>query len=210
MRPTRPLAAAVTLALAACSPDLPTTAAESDGAAPLAAVAAAAPLPVCVEFGPPPPLGAQWGAPFGDPPGTLAFVENGIPVRVEKFFTPATVYNFARIDISPVTIGSGQQGLTDRINFHFDFSGVPFPISSVTWEWYDPGAGGTLENMAVNGGPVFIGDITVPAAVSGQPYSVGWGPAGTGNRGRSSIRGPIGPMLLGGERLWIDRVCANP
>jgi hypothetical protein len=65
------------------------------------------------------------------------------PMKMGPPFT-AAVYNFARIDISPVPIGSGQQGLKDRTTFRFDFSGVPFPISSVTWEWYDPGAGGTL------------------------------------------------------------------
>ncbi|MEW5931381.1 MAG: hypothetical protein AB1941_28270 [Gemmatimonadota bacterium] len=211
MRPTRPLAAAAALALAACSPDLPTTAAPDGGAAPLAAVAAAAPLPVCLEFGPPPPVGAQWGAPFGHPPGTLMFVEAGVPVRIDRFFYPTTtVYNFARIDVSPVPIGAGQQILTDRSTLRFDFTGVPFPVASVTWEWYDPGAGGTLENMAVNGGPIFIGDITAPAAVSGHPYATGWGLAGTGRRGRSQITGPVTHMLLGGERLWVDRVCANP
>jgi hypothetical protein len=208
MRFPRSVTASVaTLALAACAPDLPT------GAAPDAAPgsAAAAPAPVCLEFGPPPPLGAVWGVPTGTPPGSWIFTEVGVPVVIDRFFpAPGTpTYNFARIAVSPVPIGAGQQGFTDRSTLRFDFSNVGFPVSSVTWEWYDPGSS-TVENMAVNFGARFIGDITAPAAVSGHPYGVSWAPAGTGRRGQSKVGGPVRTLEVGGHQLWLDRVCANP
>lgn len=212
MRPTRTLAAGIMLAFAACSPDGPITAVNGAGTAPaLPAVSALAPAPVCVDFGPPPPLGAAWGAPMGTAPGSWIFTENGVPVWIDRLFVApgSPVYNYARIATSPVPIGSGQHIYLDRVDLRFDFSGVGFPVSSVTWEWYDTGAG-TIENMAVNGGPLFIGDIVAPASVSGHPYSVSWSAAGAGRRGRSAIRGPVGPVIIGGQSLWIDRVCANP
>ncbi|HEX7242825.1 MAG TPA: hypothetical protein VF263_21230, partial [Longimicrobiaceae bacterium] len=171
----------------------------------------AAAVPVCIEFGPPPALGTAWGVPTATPPGSWIFTENGIPVWIDKFFyTPtATAYNYARILTSPVPIGTGQQAYLERVDLRFDFSNVGFPTSSVTWEWYEPTTGAPV-NMAVNGGPLYIGNITAPAFVSGKPYAWGAAPAGTGRRGRSQIGGAINTLRLGGERLWIDRVCANP
>ncbi|HEX2191228.1 MAG TPA: hypothetical protein VHG51_20125 [Longimicrobiaceae bacterium] len=211
MRSTRSLAVGVTLALAACAPDLPTGPASSAAPAGLGAVAAAAPPPVCIEFGPPPPLGTTWGVPTATPPGSWILTENGVPMWIDRLFLPGgvTVYNFARIGISPVPIGAGQQMLLDRSSLRFDFSNVGFPVSAVTWEWFDPGTS-TIENMAVNGGARFIGDITAPAFVSGHPYGATWAAAGGGRRGRSKVGGPVRTLLVGGQQLWIDRVCAHP
>lgn len=213
MRSTRTFAAAAaTLALAACAPDLPTEAASGASPAALGAVAAAAPPPVCIEFGPPPPLGTTWGVPTGTPPGSWILTENGVPMWIERLALPGggSVYNFARIGVSPVPIGAGQQMLLDRSALRFDFSNVGFSVSAVTWEWYDPGAGGTVENMAVNFGARFVGDITAPASVSGHPYSTVWGAAGGGRRGQSKVGGPVRTLLVGGQQLWLDRVCAHP
>lgn len=214
MRSLRVLGLALAGALAACSPDAaPVTGAPDAGRAPAGdpGTVTAAAAPVCIEFGPPPPLGAVWGAPVGTPPGAWIFTENGVPVFIDRFFFPGPVaaYDHARIATSPVPIGSGQHAYLQRVNLRFDFSNVGFPISSVTWDWYEPAAGSVV-NMQADGGALYIGNITAPAFVSGRPYGVGWTPAGTGRRGQSKIGAPVRIVQIGGEKLWIDRVCANP
>lgn len=60
--------------------------------------------------------------------------------------------------------------------------------------------------MQADNGALYIGNITAPAFVSGRPFSVGWAAAGTGRR----IGAPVNIVRVGGEKIRIDRVCANP
>lgn len=199
------LLAPLTLVLAAAcsSADAPTA---PSPAAPKAAVLAAA--PVCIQFNVP-PLGTTWNAP-GFPPGSFLFTEVGVPVFSERLLLPGPVpvYSFGRVEIPPIAIGAGPTGRAERFSYVVDFSNVPFPITSVTFEWLDLGG---VENLAVNGSPVFIGELdTPPAFIGAFPVNSAWVAVPGGDKGRTRIGGNARRVLIGGEKLWVDNICANP
>jgi hypothetical protein len=192
------------LALGACSGDQPLTTAE----APRAALA---PAPVCLEFNVP-PLGTTYGGFVGSIPGATQFVENGIRVSVLPFNTGGgSFFAEARIEPSPVPFGAGAnpRGRVRSISWGFDFTGLSFIPKTVTFDWLDQGV--PIENLAVNGSPVFIGQLhTPPAVLGGIAVSSGFGAAPGGLQGTIKLTGPVQKVLVGGQPLWVDHVCAYP
>ena len=195
-------------ALAACGAgDQPVTGAVA--AAPRAA--ALVPAPVCVNFNVP-PLGALFGAPVGTPIGAVVWVENAIPVSVNRFLqiTGAWSYNWMRIENAPAvfTLAAGKTGHTNNINAGFDFTGVGFPVNKVTFQWLNLGG---YENLSVNGGPIFVGQLSAPPAASGAvAIATAWAPVAGGKQGTITLTGPVTRMVVGGQEEWIDTVCAYP
>jgi hypothetical protein len=206
MRPFRSttplLSAALALALAACSDD-------PAGLAPDDLSVRRAVIPACVEFGPPPPIGAQWGGAVGTPINSVVFVENGVRVSVHRFFTAAgTFYNLMRIEAAFGGFGSGQIARSNNINIGFDYSAVGFAVKAVRFEWRDAGG---VENLIVNGAGPFIGELdTPPAALGGVSVSSTSFAVPGGDQGTTTLSGPVGRFQVGGQEFWIDRVCAYP
>ena len=195
-------------ALAACS-DSQITAPER--AEPRTA-AAAAPAPACLEFNVP-PLGTWFGGPpWGTPAYTPLWVENGITAYVGTFNDGVNppIYGAARVELPSAPFGVGPTGLARSIVWGFDFSTLPFVPSAVTFEWLDL-YNSPVENLRVNGA-LFIGQIIAPPAVlGGSPVGVGGiVPVGGGFKGQIKIGAPITRIEVGGQPIWVDRVCAYP
>jgi hypothetical protein len=177
----------------------------------LAALPAAA-QPACVTFEPPLVVGTTYGAPVGQSSGDLAFVSSGIPVRVYNFrlITGPWTFNRAYIDNAPYPFGSGQSIRSNNINLLFDFRSLPFPVKRVKLAFLDLGG---YENLAVNGSPIHVGELTAaPPVLGGVSVSVASAPLPPpfgGKTGSVVLKGPVSWMLIGGQELWIDEVCAE-
>jgi hypothetical protein len=196
------------LFLGACAGESPTTAAAGGEAN----AAALAPAPVCLEFNVP-ALGSQWGGGLGTVPGALIFVENGIRVYTSNWTNGVnTFYGLARIELPPQPFGAGATGLARSIVWGFDFGVLPFVARAVRFEWLDPSFT-TLENLRVNGN-LFIGQIHAPPAVlGGLPVSASSVAVPGGRRGTITVGPgavPVTRIEVGGQPMWVDRVCAYP
>ena len=168
--------------------------------------------PACVTFEPPLLVGTLFGAPVGQSSGDLIFTSSGIGAHVYNFkLLPAgTAFNRAYIDVAPVAFSPGQSIRTNNINLLFDLSGLPFPVKKVTLSYLDLGG---YENLAVNGGAIYAGDLKsappvlsgVGVAVTGTPLP----PPRSGRYGTVTFTGALQSVLIGGQELWIDSVCAQ-
>ncbi len=206
MRHTLSLGLVLVLAAAACSPDA-TPLAPADEAPRLAA--AAAPPPACLDFNVP-PLGTAYGGGFGTPVGVPQWVENGITAAVVPY-QPGALYAEARVVLPPVPFGAGPTGRARSINWQFDFTGLPFVPKTVTFDWLDQGTPSPVENLAVNASPLFIGQIHAPPAVmAGIVVGTSVVAAPGGLKGTMKLTGPVQRVVVGGQPVWIDHVCAYP
>lgn len=170
----------------------------------------------CVRFNVP-PVGALFGAPIPNPPGSVVFVESSIPVSVDRFLqvTGAWTYNWMRIEPAPAafTLASGNTGHTNNINAGFDFTGLPFVTTKVVFHFLHLGG---YENLSVNGSsPPFVGPLTAPpAAIAGIGVTSAWVGVPGGSQGTITLTGsaanPVKKLLVGGQELWLDTVCAYP
>jgi hypothetical protein len=168
--------------------------------------------PVCLGFGPPPAAGTTYGAPVGQSSGDLAFSLNGIDVYVYNFSVLpfGTAFNRAYHTNAPVVFSPGQSIRTNNINLLFDFRNVGFTVRRVTFYYLDLGG---YENLAVNGA-MHVGELTsAPAMLGGTTVAVTSSPTSPiqGKRGTVTITGPlVKTVMVGGQELWIDSVCASP
>lgn len=198
------LAMVLCAAAAACGPD---TGPRATAAGPLLAVVP----PACVEFGPPPPAGTVWGNPVGHVPGQVVHVENSIRVAVQpfNFLGGGGTFNFARLNLPPVVFANGQAANTNNINLQFDFTNLGWAANKVYFSFLDQGG---YENLSVNLGPFYIGELTAaPAIISGRNVNVAWAAVAGGKRGTVRIwGGTIRHVTVGGQEFWIDKVCAEP
>jgi hypothetical protein len=164
----------------------------------------------CVTFGPPPALGTTY-APPAFVNGSLAFTQNGIPVRLYNFrlSTGPFIFNRAYIDNAPFPFGSGQSIRTNNVNLQFDFTGLPFRVRRVKLAFLDLGG---YENLSVNGSNLYVGELTAaPAALNGVGVSVSASPLPPplgGKTGSVVLTGNVQTLRIGGQELWIDEVCA--
>lgn len=166
---------------------------------------------VCVDFNVP-PLGTAWGGAFGTPVGVTQWVENGIRVSVVPYQNGGVFFGEARIVFPPVAFGAGPVGRARSINWQFDFTGLTFVPRTVTFQWLDQGTPSPVENLGVNGSPLFIGQLHAPPAAFGPVLvSSVFGAAPGGLTGTIRLwNAPIQRVVVGGQPVWIDHVCAYP
>jgi len=167
--------------------------------------------PVCIGFGPPPPLNTVYGAPLLVN-GNLAFSTNGIDAYVYNFaLIPAgTAFNRSIIRVAPVSL-PGQSLWMTNINMLFDFRNLPFTVKKVALNYLDLGS---YENLAVNASGIYRGQIAAAPAVIGMANvsvtSAPTPPPVSGRTGTITITGQdIDSFLIGGQEFWIDNVCAT-
>jgi len=164
---------------------------------------------VCVDFEPPLVIGDQYGSPSGNQSGDVIFTTNGVKVSVYdfNFVGGGGTFNVARIEIGPVSIGSGQNIRTNNINLEFDFSGIGFQTSEVQFEFLDLGG---FENISVNGSPIFAGELSsTPSPIGGVSVAVYKAAVQGGNKGIMILRGAVQTLRVGGQEFWLDNVCAR-
>lgn len=196
------------LAAAACS-EAPTATLSPEDADPRLLV-----VPACVEFGPPPPIGATWGSGSGTVPFNTIFVENGVRVYTNRFFFPppgGATYGNMRIEPAFGGFGFGQIARSNNINIGFDYANVGFVVNTVKFHWKDLGG---FENLIVNGSPPFIGELDTPATpIGGVNVSSTSVAIPGGDQGTTTLTAGLNPIKsfeVGGQEFWIDRVCAWP
>lgn len=166
----------------------------------------------CVDFGPPPATGTQYGNPAGHSPGDVVLVDpGGIKMSVQNFrwVSGGGTFNSGRIETPPVSFGSGQTLRSNNLNFAFDFTNTGFTVSKVVFDYLDLGG---FENLSVNGQPVpvFAGELTAaPSPVAGVNVAVTAVPVTGGKKGTVTLTGVIQRMWVGGQELWVDNVCAR-
>lgn len=169
-----------------------------------------APEQSCVTFETP-ALGTQWGSPAGQTPGTLVLTEAGISVRLENFRWVGGGGTFNSVDIRASTPAFGadaQFAWTNNLNLDFDFTGLGYTPSRVTFEFEDLGG---FENLAINGAPtpVYAGELSAAPAAGGvgltttPPVSV---PGGY--KSVATLQGAVQRLVVGGQEFGIDQVCA--
>ncbi|MBZ0269876.1 hypothetical protein K8I85_17125, partial [bacterium] len=174
------------------------------------------------------PLGAAWGAPFGNVPGDFMFTEDSIDLSVHRFWSGGVpcCFNFARIDPEITdtaggwVFGSIQTLQINNVNVRYDFTALPAAgPDTVRFEWLD--LGGTL-NVDVNGAglvempdwpslhlAVLPGGATVtvdPALVVPVDMNADGFPDGRKGVTRIEAPFPIDALFLGGQEYWVDRV----
>ncbi len=158
-----------------------------------------------------PALGTPYGAAWATPVGVPQWIENGITAAVVPY-QPGAFFAEARVVPSPVAgFGAGPVGRARSINWQFDFGALPFVPSAVTFEWLDQGTPSPVENLSVNGSPLFVGQIHAPpAALAGIAVSTSVLAAPGGLKGTMKLTGPVKRVVVGGQPVWIDHVCAYP
>ncbi|MES1211389.1 MAG: hypothetical protein ABUL63_03540, partial [Acidobacteriota bacterium] len=97
----------------------------------------------------------------------------------------------------------------NNINLLFDFSALGFKVSKVALSYLDLGG---YENLAVNDSG-YVGELTAaPPALGGASVTVtniAVPPPMSGKRGTVTLKGTVKSMMIGGQELWIDSVCAQ-
>ncbi|MFM2356975.1 MAG: hypothetical protein RLZZ528_2711 [Pseudomonadota bacterium] len=170
------------------------------------------PSPVCVGFSAPLVPGTSFGAAAGNAPGDLAFTESGVAVKLESFLQSngSTAFNVASIDNIAVLAASPPSMRFNNIAARFDFTGLSFVPSAVKVSYADFGGS---ENIAANGAPATAGDIPGFQGINtgGAAVTVTQVSSNISSRsGVIEVSGGVKDLLIGGQELWIDEVCAVP
>lgn len=158
-----------------------------------------------------PALGTQWGNPAGHAPGTVVLTEAGISVRVENFRWPTGgTFNVADVRATTPDFGVDSQfAWTNNINLDFDFTGLAFTPTRVTFEFQDLGG---FENLAINGAPapVYVGSLpAAPSPLGGVSFATS--PPVTvpgGYKSTATLQGGVQRLVVGGQEFAVDQVCA--
>lgn len=151
--------------------------------------------------------GSHWGTPFGDLPGDVIFVEDGIVVGIDNH-TDGTYVNClnALADAPWGPLGSGVSLHLNNICATYDFSAVG-PLSGVKFDYVD---GDGVENLGIDGA-LYVGEIeAIPAGYfPGFTVNVTVN-AGPGYQyGTVTITGDVHGLMIGGQQFYIDDVCAS-
>lgn len=154
------------------------------------------------------PLYTQWGGPYGNFPGEIVMVEDGVPMSVEEFYLGTyTGFNEAMIDVPITGFGSIQILRLNNISVAFDFGGVPGVPADAYFAYADLGG---EENIQVNGGALFeiyqMMDLDGVMVAPGVTMHVSAGGIPGGHAGVVWLEGPVEKFRVGGQEFWIDDV----
>jgi len=152
-------------------------------------------------------VGTRFGNGYGQGPGDLIFVEDGVPVLVD-LFDPGSGPSFNYCEVMPAMSGMGDGNVMwmSNISNLYDIQAAGVAVGGVTFEYLD--VGGT-ENLEVNGAGLYIGDLHLaPAAIApGVTFSVVTWPVPGGLRGHVTLTGQVDKLLVGGQEFAIDNIC---
>jgi hypothetical protein len=197
MKTTRIFAVALTLAVAGALASPSPSAAVCDNGVTFDGLAAA----------------TEYSAATGFQPGDVLFVEDGITVTARRFAFPGggSGYGAATITNSigaPVNFDRRRICRENNINLSFDLTGLGIVVTRVTFHWLDQGG---FENLRVNGGPLYIGELdAAPAAIApGIAYGDMEVPVPGGEKGESTLIGNVRSFTVGGQEFAIDSICVE-
>ncbi len=110
-----------------------------------------------------------------------------------------STFGFAEVTTAS-GIGTGQDMRTGNINLMFDFSELGITPDFVTFDFADYGG---YENLSLNGGTVYIGELTAAPAPPGFSMNITM----SGSIGNAIIAGPVEKLLVGGQEFFLDNIC---
>lgn len=144
------------------------------------------------------------GTTYGSPTlvnGQFAFAEDGIDVRVATFTSGAfSTLNEATI-LTPGIFPTRSSNM-NNLQFVFDFTGLPFIVTQVSFEYND---GGGTNNIGANNGYIETNDLTsLPAFINGVSVT------STATLVTFSSAAGINNLVIGGQELVIDTIRAIP
>jgi hypothetical protein len=183
---------------------------------------AAASAAVTFDFEPPTfSLGTQYGPPAGDTPGDVVATVGGAEMLVDEF-TQGTFTGFNLAEIAghpgpptsyfPVAANPTQSLTINNIGVGFDFSGLSYDVTEVTFDYVD--LGGT-ENLDVNElGRQELGQLSFATSYPNFTVNVSETAVTGGLTGTVSIvadpGNAIDTLLIGGQEFGLDNLTAVP
>ena len=113
------------------------------------------------------------------------------------------VNGFARIDGQGIAGGGGKDIQLNNVNLNFNFAP---PLGSLELNFAD--LGGSI-NLSINGTFRFLQDLQAASGqtIGGVMVEVELQPDG---KGILRLTGTINSFAIGGQELWIDRLCKHP
>ncbi|MEN8224729.1 MAG: T9SS type A sorting domain-containing protein [Bacteroidota bacterium] len=155
----------------------------------------------CVDFEPL-GLGTMYGSGINSP-GDVIFTQNSIPVMVDNFYYVGGGSTFGNAEVTTASgIGTGQDMREGNINLIFDFMETGYWIDMVTFDFADYGG---HENLSINGGTIYAGELTMMPSPPGFTISFNM----SGSIGQCMIQGSVEKLLVGGQEFYIDNVCVH-
>jgi hypothetical protein len=155
-------------------------------------------------------VGMAWGGPHGDAPGDVAFTEDGIPVVLRQFRDGAGGLGFNECVIEWSASGFGVEKFMHfrEIDVSYEINALGEPVEVVFFYFADLGG---VDNMRVNGAPMFIGDLELaPTDIAPgiEFFALDVMPIiGGGVTGIGMLVGDVQRLVLGGENFYADEIC---
>lgn len=158
----------------------------------------------CVEFETL-AMGAEYGNGYNSI-GDVILNENNIDVSVEYFewIGGGGTFGTAMVIDGTPYFNTGQAMWTSNINLKFDFTNYTTMVNWVSFDYIDQGG---EENFALNGLPIFVGEIEdwlLP-----PQFTLGITDMGTYYHCVISGNADIHSFLVGGQEYAIDNICAG-
>ncbi|MCP4547448.1 MAG: T9SS type A sorting domain-containing protein [bacterium] len=153
-------------------------------------------------------VGTMFGAPVGTTPGNIVYVEDAILMGTDviTYGTGGTAYSFAEVVTSPTACLDDNVLNLNNIAAYFDLGAMDAPIQAVIFDYIDFGG---LENLRVNNGALYIGDLhNAPVNIApGITCQVTTIPDGGGLCGQVILTGDVKYLLVAGQEFFIDNIC---
>lgn len=135
-----------------------------------------------------------------------SFVDKNTTVEVEQFQWSNGNWSqdgFAKVTNSNYTSGSGNEMNTNNTNLHFLFD---YPREKITLLFADLGGNSNIE---VNGNFQNVNGIELLDGTTVGGVSITVDAVTNGNNwvGKLELEGNIEDFKIGGQELWIDKVC---
>lgn len=158
-------------------------------------------------------IGDVFGESANNEPGEVIYSALGVDLRLREFYvsnTPSPPIFFGNATVLGDSEFPGDHGnswFIHDLNFEFDFSNVPDPVTSVCFNYYE--LGGQL-NISVNGQ-----DIIIVGSIAEIPVEIAPGvtfhyttSGSFDTYGVACLNGPIETLLIGGGvEFGLDNIC---
>lgn len=137
--------------------------------------------------------------------GEVIFTEADIPVAVEYFYwNSGGTFGNCTVQNAASDFGDGYIMGTNNINLKFDFTHLGLQVEEVTFEYADAGG---FENLEVNGGGVYVGELESAPNPPGVSLNVTTSTCSLGEKGFVTLTGAMDTLMVGGQEFWLDNIC---
>ncbi len=152
--------------------------------------------------------GGVWGDPYGEAPGDVIFVEDGIEVGLFLFdHGSGMVFGEAGMQSPVCGVVDGNAMWLNNITVGYLLAGVA-PVNYARFDYCDCGG---IENLRIND-ELWVGEFeNIPAGYfgSGITVTVTEGGSGSCRSGSVVIEGDLERVGVGGQELQVDNFCVG-